>query len=66
MKLFNMASPKFDERCGTNMQSIEVAHGLHSVMASGPGDRRLYYKKTMMVIHITLEINLVYPWSPPP
>jgi hypothetical protein len=44
MKLFNMASPKFDERCGTNMQSIEVAHGLHSVMASGPGDKALLQK----------------------
>jgi hypothetical protein len=48
------------------MQSIEVAHGLRSVMASGPGDRRLYYKKKMMVTNVILEINLVYPWSPPP
>jgi hypothetical protein len=59
MKLFNVASPKFDERGGTNMQSIEVAHGLHSVMASGPGDRRLYYKKKTIATKVTLEINLV-------
>jgi hypothetical protein len=36
MKLFNMASPKFSERGGTNMQLIDFAHGLHSVMASRP------------------------------
>jgi hypothetical protein len=42
IKLFNMASLNFDERGGTNMQSIEAAHGLRSVMASVPGDRRLY------------------------
>jgi hypothetical protein len=66
MKLFNMASPKFGERGGTNMQSVEVAHGLHLVMASRLGDRRLYYKKKMMGTKVTLEINLVYPWSPPP
>jgi hypothetical protein len=66
MKLFNMASHKFSERGGTNMQSIEAAHGLRSVMASGPSDRRLYYKKKMMTTKVTLEINLVYPWSAPP
>jgi hypothetical protein len=42
IKLFNMASPNFDEQGGTNMQAIEAAHGLRSVMASVPGDRRLY------------------------
>jgi hypothetical protein len=66
MKLFNMASPKFDERGGTNMQSIKAAHGLRSVMASGPGDRRLYYKKKTMATKVTLEINFAYLWSPPP
>jgi hypothetical protein len=54
IKYFNMASPKFGKWGGTNMQSIVVAHGLHSVMASRPGDRSLYYKKTMMAINITL------------
>jgi hypothetical protein len=48
------------------MQSIEAAHGLRSIMASGPSDRRLFYKKKMMMIKITLVINLVYSWSPPP
>jgi hypothetical protein len=47
MKLFNMISPKFDERGGTNMQSIEAAHELRSVMASGPGHSRLYKKSTV-------------------
>jgi hypothetical protein len=42
------------------MQSIKAAHGLCSVMASGPSDRRLYYKKKMMAAKVTLEINLVY------
>jgi hypothetical protein len=42
MKLFNMSSPKFDEQNETNLQSIEVAHRLHSVMASRPSDKRLY------------------------
>jgi hypothetical protein len=36
MKFFNMSSPKFDEQDETNLQSIEVAHRLHSVMASRP------------------------------
>jgi hypothetical protein len=62
MKLFNMSSPKFDEQGETNMQSIETAHGLYSAMASGSGDRRLY-KKKMMATKVTVEINLVYPWS---
>jgi hypothetical protein len=57
MKLFNMASPKFNERGGINMQSIEYAHGLHSVIESGPGDIRLYYKKKTMATKVTLEIN---------
>jgi hypothetical protein len=48
------------------MQSIEPAHGLRSIMKSGPGDRRLYYKKKMMANKVTLEINLLYPWSPSP
>jgi hypothetical protein len=61
MKLFNMASSKFGERGGTNMQSIAAAHGLRLVMASMPGDRRLYCKKKMMATMVTLEINLVYP-----
>jgi hypothetical protein len=61
MKFLNMASPKFNERDGTNMQSIGAAHGLCSVMASGPGDRRLHYKKKTMATKVTLEINLVYP-----
>jgi hypothetical protein len=43
------------------MQSTESAHVLHSIMASGPGDRRLYYKKKTMATKVTLEINLVYP-----
>jgi hypothetical protein len=38
INLFNMASPNFDERGGINMQSIEAAHGLRSVMPSGIGD----------------------------
>jgi hypothetical protein len=46
------------------MQSIEPAHGLHSVMTSEPDHSRLY-KKKMMASTTTLEINLVYPWSPP-
>jgi hypothetical protein len=54
MKLFNMASSMFGERGGTNMQSIEAAHGLHSVMASRPSDRRLYYKKKTMDTKVTL------------
>jgi hypothetical protein len=57
MKLFNMSSPKFNERGGINMQSIESAHGLHSVIESGPGDIRLYYKKKTMATKVTLEIN---------
>jgi hypothetical protein len=43
IKPFNIASPKFGERGGTNMQSIEATHGLRLVMASRLGDRRLYY-----------------------
>jgi hypothetical protein len=35
-------------------------------MACGPDDRRLFYEKKIMAIKITLEINLVYPWSPQP
>jgi hypothetical protein len=66
IKFFNMASPKFDERDGTNMQLIKAAHGPRSVMASGPGDRRLYYKKKMMATKVTLQINLAYPFSPAP
>jgi hypothetical protein len=61
IKLFNMASPKFGERGGTNKQSIKTAHGLRSIMASGPDDRRLYYKNKTMATKVTLEINLVYP-----
>jgi hypothetical protein len=64
MKLFNMASPKFGERSRTNMQSINAGHGLHSAMASGHGDRGLYDKKKMMATKVTLEIHLVYAWSP--
>jgi hypothetical protein len=48
------------------MQSIEAAHGPYSAMASSLGDRRLYYKKKTMATKVTVEINLVYPWSPPP
>jgi hypothetical protein len=66
IKLFNMASPMFDERGGINMQSIEAADGLRSVMVSEPGDGRLYYKRKTMATKVTLEINFVYPWSPPP
>jgi hypothetical protein len=44
------------------MQSIEAAHGRRSVMASGPDDRRLYYKKKTMATKITIEINLVHPY----
>jgi hypothetical protein len=61
MKLFNMDSPKFGERGGINMQSIESAHGLRSVMTSRAGDRRLYYKKKTIATKVTLEIYLVYP-----
>jgi hypothetical protein len=46
------------------MQSIEAAHGLRSVMARGHDHNRLYKKKTMTST-VTLEINLVYMWSPP-
>jgi hypothetical protein len=46
--------------------SEEAAHGLHSVMASKPNDRSLYYKKKTMATKVTPEINLVYPWSPLP
>jgi hypothetical protein len=42
------------------MQLIEATHGLCSVMASGPSDRRLFYKKKIMATKITIEINLVY------
>jgi hypothetical protein len=66
MKLFDMASPKFGERGGTNMKLIKTTHGLCLIIASGLSDRRLYYKKKMMVTKVTLEINLVYPWSPLP
>jgi hypothetical protein len=59
VKLFNMTSPKFSEQGGTNMQHIKATHGLCSIMASGPGDRRLYYKKKMMATKVTLEIILV-------
>jgi hypothetical protein len=59
VKLFNMTSPKFSEEGGTNMQQIKATHGLCSIMASGPGDRRLYYKKKMMATKVTLEIILV-------
>jgi hypothetical protein len=41
------------------MQSIETTHGLCSIMASGPGDKRLYYKKKTMPTKVTLEINLL-------
>jgi hypothetical protein len=60
IKLFNMASPKFSEGGGRNLQSIESAHGLRSVMASRTSDRRLYYKKKTMDTKVTLEINLVW------
>jgi hypothetical protein len=46
------------------MQLIEPAHGLRLVMTSEPDHSRLYKKKTMASM-ATLEINLVYPWSPP-
>jgi hypothetical protein len=52
MKLFNMASPKFGERGGTNMQLMEAAN-VYS---------RLYKKKKMMSTS-TREF-LEYPWSP--
>jgi hypothetical protein len=45
------------------MQSIEVAQRIRSVMASEPGHSRLY-KKKMMATMVTLEIYLVYMWSP--
>jgi hypothetical protein len=61
MKLSDITSPKFDERGGTNMQSIECTHGLRLEMTSGPDDRMLYYKKKTMATKLTLEINLVYP-----
>jgi hypothetical protein len=61
MKLFDMTSPKFDERGGTNMQSIECTHGLCLEMTSRLDDRMLYYKKKTMATKLTLEINLVYP-----
>jgi hypothetical protein len=60
MKLFNMASLKFGKQGGTNKQSIESAQGLHLVMARGPNDRRLYYKKKTMSTKVTLEINLMW------
>jgi hypothetical protein len=44
------------------MQSIEAAQGIRSVMASEPGHSRLYKKETMSTT-VTLEINLVYPWT---
>jgi hypothetical protein len=39
------------------MATIIAAHGLQSVMANMPGDKRLYYKKKTMVTKVTLEIN---------
>jgi hypothetical protein len=45
------------------MQLIEAAQGICSAMASEHGHSRLYKKKTMATT-VTLEINLVYPWSP--
>jgi hypothetical protein len=60
IKLFNMVSPKFGERCGTNMKSIEAAHGQRSVIANGLGDKRLYYKKKTMPTKVTREINSFY------
>jgi hypothetical protein len=60
IKLFNMSSPNFEEWGGTNMQLIEAAHGLRSVMANGSGDRRLCYKKKRMATKVTLEINSFY------
>jgi hypothetical protein len=64
MKLFDMASRKFGEQGGTKMQSIVAAQGIRSVIASELGHSRLH-KKKMMLIMVTLEINLVYLWSPP-
>jgi hypothetical protein len=52
MKLFNMASPKFGEQGGTNMQSMEVANVYIRL-----------YKKKMMASMSTREF-LTYPWSP--
>jgi hypothetical protein len=46
------------------MQSIEVAQGICLVMASKPGQSRLY-KNKMMATTVILEINLVSTWSPP-
>jgi hypothetical protein len=43
------------------MQSIEVVHGLHSIMASGPGHSRLHKKPSVPTK--TQEINFVYLWS---
>jgi hypothetical protein len=42
MKLFNMTSTKFGKRGGTNMQSIKATHGICSVMAIRPSDRRQF------------------------
>jgi hypothetical protein len=47
------------------MQLIEADQGIRLVIASEHGHSRLYKKKTMAA-KVTLEINLVYLWSPPP
>jgi hypothetical protein len=45
MKLFNTTSLKFNEQDGANMQSIEAAHVLCSVMTNKP-DHSMLYKQS--------------------
>jgi hypothetical protein len=52
MKLFNMGSPKFGKRAGTNMQLIEMTN-VYSIDST---------KKKKMVSTSTPEF-LEYPWS---